>query len=139
MTVEEIYCKLDLKGYAKFIYFILRGDVIKIGISNMPFRRMRQLQTACPELLEMLLVIPGGREDEKYLHDLFAPVCVGGEWFKDCPPLRNYIAGERVRVEEFLNRPSLIEWLLADAQAELEANTRNKRADDSEGEADKVM
>ena len=69
--------------YSPFIYFIRRGEdgPIKIGLSGDPLRRLRQLQTACAEGLEILLVIPGGREAERVLHDTCKNLCLGGEWY----------------------------------------------------------
>lgn len=83
--------------YSPFIYFIQAGKdgPIKVGLSGDPLKRVRQLQTGHPEELHILLAFPGSREDEKAIHKLLDPLCVGGEWFANHPALQKAIAQYR--------------------------------------------
>lgn len=54
------------------IYFIRSGQYIKIGVSERPWERMASLQTAHPEPLEMLAIMPGAQPEERVLHARFA-------------------------------------------------------------------
>jgi hypothetical protein len=77
------------------IYFIAAGDdLIKIGYTTNLRSRLRSLRTAHPKELQILLVIPGSRDDEQDLHRRFVEFRVGREWFKRCDPISDYIAGQ---------------------------------------------
>ncbi len=77
------------------IYFIAAGDdLIKIGHTTSLRSRLRSLRTAHPKELQILLVIPGLRDDEQDLHRRFAEFRVGREWFKRCDPINDYIASQ---------------------------------------------
>src|SRR5262245_48408046 len=69
------------------LYFIKAGARIKIGIAADIGRRVRQLQTGCPEPLELLGTIPGSRGVERCWHRRWAQIRTGGEWFKATPEL----------------------------------------------------
>jgi hypothetical protein len=65
------------------IYFITNGSDVKIGHTDgCPMKRMKQLQTGSPLSLCVMGTIPGNREDEAKLHDLFSPFRLEGEWFR---------------------------------------------------------
>lgn len=68
-----------------YIYFIGNKSrtSIKIGYSKNPEKRLKQLQTANAELLEILYVVEGGRVTERYYHNYFSDVYnKTGEWFE---------------------------------------------------------
>jgi len=54
---------------------------VKIGRSEHPHARARQIQLMSPVLLEVLWTHPGGRRLEKALHAHFADYRSHGEWF----------------------------------------------------------
>jgi hypothetical protein len=59
---------------------------VKIGISNQPEKRLKQLQTAFPEKLEIKYIEKletklKARELEKYLHKDISHLKSHGEWF----------------------------------------------------------
>lgn len=59
---------------------------VKIGISDNPEKRMKQLQTAFPEKLEIKYIEPfetkiKARELEKFLHKDISHLRSHGEWF----------------------------------------------------------
>jgi len=73
------------KQTQQHIYFIQSGldGPIKIGISNNPKKRMRELQHSCPFELRMVGIIKnGGKEWEDKLHRKFAHSRMKGEWYK---------------------------------------------------------
>lgn len=63
------------------VYFIRSGNFIKIGKANNPHGRLRQLQTGSPRKLELVSVVPGGRNEEKRLHAKYSHLRANGEWF----------------------------------------------------------
>lgn len=74
------------------VYYVRRGDVIKIGHTVDLFRRMTTLR---PD--EVLAVEPGTREDETERHRQFAHLKLrqgkgSSEYFRDAPELREHIA-----------------------------------------------
>lgn len=65
------------------IYFIQREPcgLVKIGCSRRPLQRLQGLQAAHPERLRLFRLLRGARDEERYVHDLFAAHRVRGEWF----------------------------------------------------------
>lgn len=71
------------------VYYIRRGDLIKIGFTTDLNKRM---MSHLPD--EVLAVEPGSYALEASRHRQFATLRHGrGEWFKDDPALREHIAG----------------------------------------------
>lgn len=68
------------KGY---VYFISNSNYIKIGFSKDPNKRLKQLQTASSDKLEILYTIDNCTKDtESYLHKYFSKqYCKSGEWY----------------------------------------------------------
>lgn len=66
------------------IYFVRcqARNAIKIGTADDPAARLRGLQTACPDDLELLGSIPGSESEERALHRKFAELRIRGEWFR---------------------------------------------------------
>jgi hypothetical protein len=60
---------------------------VKIGRSDDPERRLRQLQTGCPYVLRIILVMADGGERETTVHQIMrrhrTRHTVGGEWFAE--------------------------------------------------------
>lgn len=73
----------------KFVYYIFCGDYVKIGMTNAPIGRLRQIQRGsviCPEGVDLTAAMlvgfeRGGRALEKKRHAQFAKDRVVGEWF----------------------------------------------------------
>lgn len=83
------------------VYFIQNKFTknIKIGISKDPYKRMRQLQTASGDPLEMLLFINTDGNDkmmERDLHDFFSDTRCIGEWFSPSKEIMAFIEGYRI-------------------------------------------
>lgn len=64
------------------IYFISNGTYTKIGKADEPEKRLKELQTGCPEKLEIKLVIDGGEDKERMLHKALNKYRYRGEWFQ---------------------------------------------------------
>jgi hypothetical protein len=80
------------------IYFIStqqNNDLIKIGYTTNLESRLRSLRTSSPDELQIHLVIPGCREDERNLHRQFSSLRVRREWFKRAQAIDDFIARHR--------------------------------------------
>jgi hypothetical protein len=65
------------------VYFIGgKEGPVKIGVSLNPGQRLENLQTASPEPLDLLAVVPGGLQLERAYHEAFAHLRIRGEWFR---------------------------------------------------------
>jgi len=84
------------------IYFLRAGadGPIKIGSALCPPARMAQLQTGCPQRLELIFHALAQPGMESLLHRRFAPVRVHGEWYQADPSLLAYIDQLRTFVRE---------------------------------------
>lgn len=70
------------KGY---VYFIACEpmEALKIGYTKFhPRARISALQTGCPAPLKLYAHFPGSMDDERRLHQVFAPLHIQGEWFR---------------------------------------------------------
>lgn len=68
-------------GRPGFVYFIRMGDKVKIGFSINVGNRLKAIQTACPLPAEIVKIIPGSEQTERYFHAHFAANRISGEWF----------------------------------------------------------
>lgn len=75
------------------IYFVQAGPKgpIKIGVSDYPEQRVRDLSIGIPHALIPLGIMQGEEDDETDLHIKFSPHHFRGEWFQDCDELRDFI------------------------------------------------
>jgi len=75
------------------IYVITDGKHIKIGISDDPDRRIKQLQTGNPLPLKKLYSFSGWLDEEKQLHDRLSKHKTGGgkEWFHWNPDVKRIV------------------------------------------------
>lgn len=71
----------SIKGYVYFVQGI-NGGAIKIGYSDNPETRLKALQTGYPDILKILLLVPGTEKTERYFHNKFAEYRLNGEWFR---------------------------------------------------------
>jgi len=80
------------------VYLVLDpvSNRVKIGTSGNPYARLLDIQAACPNDLEVLLVIPhGGRWLERELHERFRDFRVRGEWFYYSGEIRDFVQQKR--------------------------------------------
>lgn len=75
------------------IYFVQAGEggPIKIGQSEKPEKRIRELAIGVPHQLLPLGILDGGSGDEADLHVQFAAAHVMGEWFSPVPEILDFI------------------------------------------------
>lgn len=74
--------KNRLLSTAVVIYFIKTGRYVKIGCSDDPAGRLKQLQTSSPTRLKLVATMPGSFQTECELHKVFDRFRVKGEWFR---------------------------------------------------------
>jgi hypothetical protein len=77
------------------VYFVRANDRVKIGTARNVASRIRELQTAAPYALELLLVKAGEHSVEREFHCRFAALRVIGEWFELAGELETFLAEER--------------------------------------------
>jgi excisionase family DNA binding protein len=89
------------------IYFVKpRGRrVIKIGYAQCVGSRVKSLQTAGPDKLEVLAVVPGDQAQEQALHARFAHLRVRGEWFRLAEEVRLFLNTEGEEYKPHLHDP----------------------------------
>jgi hypothetical protein len=65
------------------IYFIGESwsRPVKIGYSENPAKRLKQIQSINPSKLKILFTVEGGRSLEKQYHEVLGEHRVRGEWF----------------------------------------------------------
>lgn len=76
-----------------FVYFVLakKLNLVKIGTSIDPYKRFSSLESASPDSLEMIAIIPGGSKEEQNLHKKFFDLRDHLEWFRYEEPLVDFI------------------------------------------------
>jgi hypothetical protein len=75
----------------EIVYFVRCDERIKIGYTRNIGSRLAQFRTSNSKPVELLLTIPGGREEERIFHAQFARYRMQGEWFRYVPELRRAI------------------------------------------------
>lgn len=79
-----------------FIKNIVTGR-IKIGFSNTPTKRLKELQTGNDNKLVLIKTIVGGKDKEASLHEMFSHLRSNGEWFEPDDELLQFIKGTNTR------------------------------------------
>jgi len=76
------------------VYFIEAVGIsrVKIGYSDNPDKRLKQLTTGSPLTLELRATMPGSLTTEKELHQRFNHLCIDNEWFHFTDEIKQYIA-----------------------------------------------
>lgn len=82
----------DRKPLDHKVYFIKRGNHVKIGTSCRLNTRLSTLRTSTPHPLVLIGVIDGDTKVESAMHQRFAKYRVRGEWFKLEGALAKYVA-----------------------------------------------
>lgn len=88
---RNIFRLNDPEVKKRHVYFIYTAGFIKIGITNRINRREKELQMGSPWQSTTVLMIPGGRTTELFLHFAFREERVGGEWFRISPFIREAV------------------------------------------------
>lgn len=87
-TIRQLIQSIQSKGES-YVYLICVGDHLKIGYSTDIFKRICQISTSTPFMVELVAAVPGDRRLERALHRYFVDFHLRGEWF--------YYKSERVR------------------------------------------
>lgn len=79
------------------VYFIRAGNYVKIGSTTGNIqKRIREMQVANYEQLELMRVVSGGVSKERWIHEKFSSCRKRGEWFRLTSKLKNFIFSEDV-------------------------------------------
>lgn len=78
-SIERSPLELELEG---FIYFIGYENWVKIGFATEIEARIRGLQSASPQKLEIFYFERGSMRDERQYHRQFSEHRAHGEWFR---------------------------------------------------------
>lgn len=99
-----------MRENASYVYFIGDGRHLKIGVSNNPKKRLKQLQTGYPSKLQIVgIFIAENRqsafEDEGGWHEYLDDCRESGEWFSqekvlDKPGVKELLAAHRNWAQE---------------------------------------
>jgi len=81
------------------VYFVLgeSSGLVKIGTSKRPATRFQHLVAAGGQSLRILCVIAVNPLVEQTAHRDLSAYHVGGEWFRDCKEVRDYIDAVRIK------------------------------------------
>ena len=83
--------KIEEKNIKRYVYFIKSKNSVKIGISNNPNQRLKNLQTANPNKLHIIGYVNGDICKEKKIQADLRKYSISGEWFKYCNKVKEYI------------------------------------------------
>lgn len=72
------------------IYVLRYGDLLKIGYSSNLATRVKSIMAGIPGDVSFVGHMPGEREMEAHLHQIFAAARFSGEWFKETEDLRRF-------------------------------------------------
>jgi hypothetical protein len=81
------------KNCGTFVYFLLVGDRMKIGMSRNVRKRASDIQTGQSERVEVAYSVRGGRALESYFHKRFGTERLHGEWFRYRGVLKSFLDG----------------------------------------------
>jgi len=86
------------KPVSQWVYFVARGDKVKIGTSVNPTKRIRDLECAGGSAFDQVVLTPGRQALESRYHRQFAEHRLVGEWFTLAQPIR--LEMHRLRIEQ---------------------------------------
>jgi Meiotically up-regulated gene 113 len=78
-----------------YVYFVRIGKFIKIGFTTNLRGRLKSFRGTSAEPIEVLLIVPGGRELEQRLHALFCEDRISNEFFRNEFLLNEFIHGAK--------------------------------------------
>jgi len=94
----------ELAGFNYGFIYLLRvdADTVKIGYSEHPVRRMRELQPAYRQHLRLQACFVGDPPAERFAHRRFASLRLKNELFYAHPLIETYFTSSRERMREHL-------------------------------------
>jgi hypothetical protein len=81
------------------VYFIEVMGRVKIGFAKDLADRIERFQTGCPTYLTIVGIIPGGKDKEAEIHELFYEHRTTGEWFMPHPKLVRFIMDNSINAD----------------------------------------
>lgn len=66
-------------------------STVKIGFTSDLAKRQQNMSVSTPGGMTILATLPGSRETEEYLHEMFAEDRLNGEWFRFSEPVRQFV------------------------------------------------
>ena len=77
----------------KFVYFLYNNNknAVKIGSANDPQERVKGIQSANLDSLELIMTEKGGQKRELELHKMFEEYFIRNEWFSCVGRLKKYV------------------------------------------------
>lgn len=94
-TIDYLEDKRINREEGRFGQVYLMGNreygLVKIGFSNNPEQRLKELQTGCPFPISIFTSFKGSLKREKQLHHQYKDLRVNGEWFKIEDKLEDFI------------------------------------------------
>jgi DNA-binding XRE family transcriptional regulator len=76
-----------------FVYAISAGDdLVKIGWSGDPMRRLGSIRTGCPADAHLIGLVPATKAQEAEIHKILAPWRLRREWFRRVGPVAMFVA-----------------------------------------------
>ena len=92
----------ELCGYRYGFVYLLRVDdkTVKIGFSEHPMRRIRELQPGFTSRLGLRACFVGEPEEERFAHRRFAHLRIRNELFLAHSAIDDYFSAARARVRE---------------------------------------
>ena len=91
MTLLALNPYLCFKENKDMVYIIRQNDYVKIGCTRDVRLRLGDLQCGSPYELTVLLLIEGGFDEEKVIHEKFKKDLIRGEWFMLSQDIRDFI------------------------------------------------
>jgi hypothetical protein len=89
------------------VYWVVCGPYVKIGFAAVVSQRLASLAIGNPFPLHLMLVVPGGKREERKLHERFEAHRHRGEWFHLGPELCSYMVYlDRTQKAEALEGPT---------------------------------
>ena len=80
---KEYLNRVTLENGAVYAIGNIKHGFVKIGYSNNPEKRIKQIQTGCPFPVTIIRTWQGmGRKEEKLMHRAYSKYKTVGEWFK---------------------------------------------------------
>lgn len=119
------FVSVPLASMGSIVYYIRRGDLIKIGFTEDPAQRFSAL---LPD--EILAFEPGGRNEETFRHRQFDHLRGRGENFRQAPELLEHIRS----VREMYGNPDPAWPTVANHRKSLKAAVQVPGPDDDGGE-----
>lgn len=82
------------------IYIIRCGDAVKIGFSDNPFNRIKELQVGNPERLKIIAMFPGSMRLERNIHARLKQYRINGEWFRWTPEVISILESVKISLAD---------------------------------------